>query len=917
MRRALCLAACLVAHFPALSAAVDQPIVRRLVVRSSASVEEGELLPLLAIRPGEPLTADRVRRTLRSLRLAGLASEVELLEEPMADGVAVDLVLHPDVRVDAVFVVGATEISPRKLSSELPQRRGQPLREDRVLRGLYRIEELYAEEGWRDASVQLEVVPAAQAGAVEVTYRVATGERTRVGEVRFDGLSGVAAAEAVAALKARPGEPLRPAAVREDAERLAHFLIRRDHRSAVVEPAIESPGAEPHRVDLLWRVVLGPRFQFEISGAERKTLEKRGLLPFLGDAGFDDALLTQAIADLRTYFQERGHYKVIVKESRSESPAEIRLRLDVEPGPRWELAEVRFTGNDSFSAERLQRLIATSPRRVIQLERGRLVDVELEEDLANLRSFYALEGFDRVRIGPARVEELPGRELAVVVPIVEGLRRTTATVAIEGLATVAAESLAVGLPLSANGPFHQLLLDASVETLRGRLEAEGYGAAIVEPELAWDASGTSANVTFRILEGERSIVESIVIRGTTRTATDVVRRFVALEPGEPISTARRLEVQRALYGLGIFSRVEVRSAVNDSDFAAREVIVEVDEGRPRSVAYGAGYDSESGVRGLLRFAHANLGGRAAAFQFDALVAQRDQLFRGVLRQPYLGRWPIETRLSAYRQAEDRPDFDVNRRGGQLGVERSFGRLRIGLFADYRIVELLTAASEEVVPRESRNARVASLAPTLLWDRRDDPVDPTRGWSATLQLERALPIASADADYVKLFAQWTAFRPIGFGTVAVALRSGLLEPRAASAVLNLRPIDAVPAAELFYAGGRTTHRAFGRDELGILGETLFLDELGDPLARGGGALALLNLEWRFPLVGALGGELFVDGGNVWREFADFDSADVRWGAGVGLRYASPIGPLRLEIGWKLDRQPFEGAYQAFVSLGNAF
>jgi outer membrane protein assembly factor BamA len=272
----------------------------------------------------------------------------------------------------------------------------------------------------------------------------------------------------------------------------------------------------------------------------------------------------------------------------------------------------------------------------------------------------------------------------------------------------------------------------------------------------------------------------------------------------------------------------------------------------------------------------------------------------------------------FREEEDRTSFDVRRHGVSLGISRLWQPLRLGLIYNYRLVEERLEQPDADVPRESQDARVASLTPTLLFDRRDDPIDPTRGWSAAFDVERAFPLFAADADFTKAFGQVTVAVPaFGFGTLAASARGGLLWPHALPEDGVGGAIDAVPVSELFYAGGRTTHRAFRRDELGVPGETIVVDEDGDPFPLGGGGLALLNLDWRFPIAGAFGGNVFVDGGNVWREEGDVDLSEVRWGAGVGLRYASPLGPLRAEIGWKLDRESFEDPWVVSISLGNPF
>jgi outer membrane protein insertion porin family len=894
--------------------AAEPPLVERVEVRSAVPIATDELRALVEVRPGEPLDEDAVRRTLRNLRLSGLAAEAEVRRTPTPGGLALTVALWPETRVRAVRVEGESTIKRDALLAVVPQRAGEPLREDRVVRGVYRLQEALAAEGYLSARVRVAVAPPSPDRTLEVVYHLEAGPRSRVGAVEIAGLGAAAPpAEALAALRLTPGEPYRPRQLRDDAERLQRFLFRRGFGTAEVDLPHEPAAGE--RIDLRWIVRPGPRVVLTVEGADRRELEKRDLLPFLGDAGYDEALLLQSVAQIRRDFQERGHYRVEVTHEEARDAEALRLRLAIRPGRRYELADIGFEGERSFSDERLERLVASERRRLLAPGSGRLVDEVLAEDLSNLRSFYALEGYYRAHIGPARIDARDD-QLRVSIPIEEGPRRLVESVAIEGLTQLPAATALAGAALAPGAGFHPFHVDTAIERLQNLLDGRGYRSAIVAPEIEWVAPERAA-VTLRVLEGEPSRVATVVVRGNSRTDTALVRRFLDLEPGSAISDAALLEAQRALYGLGVFSSVRVRAPVDDGEFVARKVVVEVLEGKSRSVVLGAGWDSEDGPRGVFRAASLNLRGTLASLQLDALVSDKEQDLRLLFRRPYLGPWRVETRTLAYYEQEQRTSYDVLRRGVNLGLTRWFGSLRPGAYLDYRLVEETAFASSRDLRREDADARVASLTLTALYDRRDDPVDPTRGWSAYLEIEQAEPTLEADADFGKLFGQLSWIRPLGGGrTLALSARGGRLFPRGTPPPGG-DALDSVPVSERFYAGGRTSHRAFRRDELGILGETLALDDDGEPLPLGGGVLALVNLDARFPLWGELGGVVFVDAGNVWREVADFDASELRLGAGVGLRYRLPFGPLRLEIGWKLDREPFEDPYVVSVTLGNAF
>jgi len=360
----------------------------------------------------------------------------------------------------------------------------------------------------------------------------------------------------------------------------------------------------------------------------------------------------------------------------------------------------------------------------------------------------------------------------------------------------------------------------------------------------------------------------------------------------------------------------------------RDIMIEVREGKRQRLTYGLGYDSEDGVRGLLGYSHGNLWGRALSARVDARASQRDEQIRMLLRQPYLGRlnWPVT--YSLFKTTSQEESFRSERRGAQLEVLRTRPRSRWGFLYTYKIVQITDADPGLELLQVDRNLQevtISSLTPSLFLDYRDDAIDPQRGWNATLLTEYAFPSLAADEEFVKVFLQHARYLPLGrAGVLAANWRVGAIEPRGGTAApdplcaeLGLDSASCqIKISERFFAGGRTTHRAFRRDRLGIPGSTL-LDLQGGLTPIGGAGELLTNLDYRIPLGAGLGGTLFVDGGNIWPDWRDIDPGDLRWGAGLGLRYASPVGPIRLEIGWNLDRLPGEDGYVVFFSFGNPF
>jgi outer membrane protein insertion porin family len=918
------------------------PSVSAIEIRSEIQPDDPEELErLLSFQVGEPLTDEAVQSTLRNLQASGYASSVEIYVRPddrpgqIGSGVVVLVVLRPVVRVREVRVDGDLGLDRGELRRVLTQKEAEPLSEEGVIQGVYSLLDLYSDRGWFGANVRVRVDTDPQTDLATVIYDVHSGVRSRVGEVRFEGSLGtIPPADLVRQLDEKPGEPFSRPAIHDDAEDLETWLVEQGYRTARVGVPGELADPESHTVGLVYPVTVGPKVVVDVEGADADRLRRRGLLPFLGPEGYDEALVIQAVDRIKRAWQEDGHYRVQVSYDEQRTEDLLRVVLRIVPGPEYTIRVVSFAGNQTFSDDELDELVKTAPRSLLALGSGRLVDDDLDEDVKNLRRFYQLQGFSQVEVGPPQVEEV-GDGLELTLPIQEGPRMRVVNLTLQGLDDLGGDTVRSALQLKEGGPFHPYLLDQSLEGLRAAYRDQGYSAAQVSAEQDWNPDHTLVDVTIKSLPGSQTVLDRVIVRGNRRTRSEVIRRTMGADPDEPISERRALEIERDLYRLGIFSSVDVELTRAGLEESTRDLIVRVEEGRPRRVSYGLGFEYSSDEsqqdkwvpRGSLSFSHNNVAGRAYSLRTDLRLSTQDQIVRVRFDQPYAARWALPVSYSLFYFNETKEDWDVVRWGSRIETAKIYPDRRVGLAVDYRIVDTTLAPDFPLrgVDREDRPYQLLDLVPSFLWDRRNDPVLATRGWSSLAQLQYSIPVFGTEGDFLKLFLQQTQYFDLrNYGTVAMSLRGGGIEPFSHLERDDPELPETLPNADIFiderfFAGGATTHRAYGRDDLGIRGETL-IPNLNDPetfASVGGNGLLLYNLEYRFPLFGAVGGTVFYDAGNVWADWRDIDLGGVKQGAGVGLRYLSPIGPLRVDIGWKLDREIGETPYAVTVSFGNPF
>jgi len=549
----------------------------------------------------------------------------------------------------------------------------------------------------------------------------------------------------------------------------------------------------------------------------------------------------------------------------------------------------------------------------------------------------------------------------------EGARVTVGDVTIAGNQSVSEERLRAVLTLTRDEPYYGPAVARNRDALTAFYLDEGYASAVVTPAVttaAVAAEAARADLTFKIAEGPQTIVEHIFITGNLRTRVNVIRRELQIEEGKPLGLTALTESRRRLSALGLFRRIEI-SAIAHGDPRIRDVIVAVEEAPQTTIGYGGGLqvdrvlrEEEGGggpreryefaPRGFFEIGRRNLGGGNRSVSLYSRLGLRpnaaggsDNPFDfpeyrvvGTYRQPRALRSYGDLTATAAVEQGVRTGFNFTRKGfnAEIGHRLSpsvHGSVRYTLgttrLFDNQLVEVDDPLAVLTIDRVFPQVRLSTVATTVSRDTRDDPLEPQKGAFLSADGALAARAIGSEVGFAKTFLQGFVYRNLGRPNLVLAGGARLGLARA-----FLRFVDTVdengnpqtvsvrdlPASERFFAGGDTTIRGYSLDSVGAPST---ITPAGFP--KGGDAEVVFNAELRMPIRGPVGGVVFVDGGNVFARASDLDLLQLRGSVGLGARYRSPIGPIRIDIGFKLDRRligaSLEPRYAVHLSIGQAF
>jgi len=883
---------------------VPGPVVDRVVIEVDGGPGESGLEAIVGLQAGDPFTLRAADLAVKRIFATNLYSDVSVLRSGAAR-VELTFRLTRRLTVRSISVEGEGDWPGSRIEKSLEAMApGGEFSAARLPRALDELRAALRREGYFEAAVTPSIERDPAEPAVDVFFGVSAWRTYAVGAVRFEGAIVFPEAELAARLKIGAGDRYVPAAFEQALRRLAAHYLNLGYRRAEVSLAGEAFDAASGLATLTVRVVPQEKITIQIRGAE---VPVSLVAPIWEERVFEEWGQSEGQARILAYLRERGYLNASVSARLEHGENEIRVLYEVDSGGKFRVENVRFEGHRAFTAERLRAEMGIGARVLFfpVLDGGRLFTVPRE-----LEIFYRTQGFPEARVD-ANLEERAGAATAVFF-IEEGPRQVVDRVVLSGVSLFDEAELRTALLSRAGGPYSPSNVQKDIEEIDGFYRNRGVRGTVVTPDVRAAGEGTFT-LTYAVSEGAPMRIGRIVVTGPRVTRVQTILREVLVREGDPAAADLIQESKRRLERLGIFAEVNVDEIPGEPGIMS--LVVNVREGGRNYVGLGAGLETKSDPRAVAlwansirpritaEFIRSNLFGAAAQVSLVGQFSLIERRAVAAWEQPYLFSVPMRTQASAWLEAEDRTSFGFDRRGIGLNVTKSLSPAVqvLGTLSWARTKLTYLDIAESEVDRRLFPYSTSLVSGSIIWDRRDDSINPTRGMFLSAVLEWAYPLFQAESDYQKTFIKYQLYHPLlprlHFGLTS---RLGLGRGR-------------MPIPERFFAGGSNSFRGAEFDRLGP----------ADPdseMPVGGKALFLVNLEMSVPLFGSmpdLAGAVFYDLGNVFASRDDFSLFELRGALGAGLRYRTPLGPVRLELGWNLDDPARRTKPILYFTIGNVF
>jgi outer membrane protein assembly complex protein YaeT len=960
----LLLAAVVIA--PAQESTVDfegRVIGRVDFVPVAQPLPRAEMERLLSFGPGSKLSRADVRAAIERLYRTGRFADISV-EATLENGqVAVRIVTEFNYFVSGVTINGVPEPPSRgQLTTATKIELGTAFADSAVKQASENIMDRLRANGLYQAIVDNSVERNAETEEAFLRFNVVPGVRARFDGAQFSNYKGPLEVmiretrwhRGLGPIQFKGWREVTEKRVQTGVNRVLQYLQKGDHFEAQVDLDDLSYHAATNTVTPSLTIDSGPTLELGVTGAKISKGKLRQLIPIYQERAVDRSLLLEGQRNLVDYFQSQGYFAPAVEFAELE-PEEGRQTIDyrITLNVRQKLVNVEISGNRYFDTPTLRERLAMTPAQFLRFRYGRYSQQLQDRDIGTIRDLYQSNGFRDADVIVRVDDNYKGQRgyISVSLQVKEGPQWLVGKLELQGVEPAEMSYVRSLLQSTEDQPFSEANIAADRDALLNYYYNNGYLDATFDWSETPGSAPNTLDLVYVLHPGRHEYVRTVLIRGLERTRRSLVEKRILLAPGDPISQSRLSETQQKLYDLGIFSRVETAIQNPDGEEEQKYVLIRMDEAGRYSFNGGVGaqlgrigagvttFDEPAGTAGFsprisLGITRYNLFGVANTVSLQTRFSTIEQ--RAVLNYlvPQLtGNDTFSLTTSVlFDNSRDIRTFAARRWEGSMQLAQRLSRANSMQYRfTFRHVSISDLViSPALVPTLSRPEQVGQFSMTFIQDRRDDPVNSHHGVYNTIDAGIALPQFGSETiaangqpaeklSFTRLLMRNSTYYSLSRNIVlARTLQFGYIQ-----CLQCQGGASGIPLAERFYAGGAASNRAFPDNAAGPRDP-----ETGFPV--GGSALLIHSTELRFPLIGDnLGGVLFHDLGNVYDDVSDINARfrqrnlqDLDYmvqSVGFGIRYRTPIGPLRLDFSISPDAPRFvgfKGTIDQLIACGNA-
>ncbi|MBM4287619.1 MAG: outer membrane protein assembly factor BamA [Deltaproteobacteria bacterium] len=722
----------------------------------------------------------------------------------------------------------------------------------------------------------------------------------RISRIEVKGNRRIEKDTILATIQTRPGDQISTPRLREDLKTLYNLGYFSDVKIDVSDT--------PEGRIVTFIVVEKPSISAILVQGNRKIKTKKIMeaLEIKVYSVASEATIQESINKIKALYREKGYYEVdVAYHLEPITPTEVNLVLNIAEGGKLYVRQIRFEGNTAFKDKKLKDVMELKEKSILSFITGAGVVKQdiLERDAEKISAFYFNHGYIKARVGEPRVEIKP-KGIYITIPIDEGPQYRVGSVDFRGDLLEPPEKLRQYLSITREKVYNREAIQADLTTLSDLYADQGYAYADVTPLLRENEADRTVDITFDIQQGEKVYFERIEIVGNIKTRDKVIRRELRIFEQDLFSASKIKRSTQNLRRLEFFEDVNFSTSPGSSPDRIN-VRINVKERPTGQFGIGAGYSTQDRLVGMIEVSQSNLFGRGQQLRAQGVLGQIARRYRLSFTEPYLFDRPLSFGLDAYNWEREFVEYTRKSAGGsmRLGHPLRWEYTNLMWMYRYEHTDLLDLPyySSPVLLDAAKIKNTSATSLSIRRDSRDAIFIPTQGSDNSVSAE--LAGLGGDAAFTRFVADSGWYYPLFWNTV------GVIHGRIGYVFRN--SWGALPVYEKFYLGGIDTIRGYKYAEISprdpVTGERI-----------GGDKFQFVNVEWRFPLYKKAGlmGVFFLDSGDVYGSGQTYFSS-MRTSVGTGIRWFSPLGPLRLEWGYNLNPKPWDRRSAFDFSIGGTF